>query len=323
MKVKKLIAIFILSAVLTAIFASCGNYQEKDKLYVIGTVFPQYDFARQIGGEHIDCEMLLQPGADSHSYTGDDPSDIYRIMKCDLFIYVGGETDSEWVERIKDSIESSGQKSPVFLSLCDVCDTIEEDSTGIIDEENESDESEAEPESDEHVWTSPKNAVLACLAIKDAMIGLDPKNAESYEENCTNYVDELLQLDEDYYTMIKNADSKTLVFADRFPFRYLAEEFGLSCYAAFSGCSSQSEPAPTTILKLCDLVEFKNIPCVFYIETSNSKVPEIISNATGCETALLHSCHTISQKELDSGETYLSIMKNNLSSLRKALYYDE
>ena len=324
MKIKRILSIIIIIAALTAVLASCGGNEVKDKPYVIGTVFPQFDFARQIGGEHIKCEMLLKPGADSHSYTGDDPSDVYKIMNCDLFIYVGGETDSEWVERIKENLESSGQKSPIFLSLCDVCDTIEEDDSGIINkEEEEEEEEESESENDEHVWTSPKNAVLASLAIKDALTEIDPDNATDYEKNCTHYVNELLQLDEDYYSLIKNADTKTLVFADRFPFRYLAHEFGLTCYAAFSGCSSQSEPAPTTILKLCELVEFKHIPCVFYIETSNSKVPEIISNATGCDTALLHSCHTISQKELDSGETYLSIMKNNLISLRKALYYDE
>ena len=321
MKIKKTITIIILLATLLALLASCGNVRTKDKPYVIGTIFPQHDFARQIGGELIDCEMLLRPGTDSHSYTGDDPSDLSRIMNCDLFIYVGGETDSEWVERIKGNLESSGQKSPVFLALCDVCDTIEEDDSGIIDKEEE--DLENETESDEHVWTSPKNAVLASIAIKDALVKIDPDNAKEYEKNCSGYVNELLELDDDYYSLIRKADTKTLVFADRFPFRYLAHEFGLTCYAAFSGCSSQSEPAPTTILKLCELVEYKHIPCVFYIETSNSKVPEIISNATGCDTALLHSCHTISQKELDSGATYLSIMKSNLNSLRKALYCDE
>lgn len=324
MKITKTIAIIILPVLLLPLLLSCSENVKKDKPYVIGTVFPQFDFARQIGKDLIDCEMLLKPGSDSHSYTGDDPSDIYKIMNCDLFIYVGGETDSNWVEAIKEKLDASGEKAPVFLALCDVCETIEENDDGIIEgEEEEETAIDEAPESDEHVWTSPKNAVLASLAIKDALCKIDPDNVEQYEKNCSEYVDRLLELDEKYLDLVKNADSKTLVFADRFPFRYLAHEFGLTCYAAFNGCSSQSEPSPTTVVKLCGLVETKSIPCVYYIETSNSKVPDLISSVTGCETALLHSCHTVTQTELDSGETYISIMTRNLENLRKGLYHAE
>ena len=285
---------------------------------MIGTVFPQFDFAREIGKDRIDCEMLLPPGADSHSYTGDDPSDIYRIMNCDLFIYVGGETDSAWVDKIKNMIDEDGEKSPRFLSLCEVCDVLTESSSGIIEGEEE-ENGEDEEEYDEHVWTSPKNAIKVSRAIADALCEIDPGNAAFYKDNCDEYIAKLTELDSSFTELAGAAKLRTLVFADRFPFRYLADEMGLKCYAAFNGCASQSEPSPTTVVKLCKIVEEQNLPYVFYIETSQSDVPELISSATGCETLLLHSCHTVTQGELHLGASYLSLMTQNLENLKKAL----
>jgi len=314
--IKKAISTFVILLAVLMLTPSCTHRKENDKPYVIGTVFPQYDISRVIGGDDAECEMLLPPGTDSHGYKGDSPSDIYKIMNCDLFIYVGGETDSEWVEAIKDKIESECEKMPVFLSLCDICDLIEEDDAGIV--ENEEEEL-GEPEYDEHVWTSPKNAIEIAEAISDELCRLDSANAADYTARCKEYVASLRSLDNGFREVFDNAEKKILVFADRFPFRYLANEYDLTCYAAFNGCAAQAEPAPTTIVKLCKIVEEENLPYVFYIETSQSDVPELISKSCGCGTVLLHSCHTVTQKELDDGVSYLSIMQKNLENLRKAL----
>ena len=313
----KRITAYILLIAMISIFAlaSCDRVTD-ERPCVIGTVFPQYDFARQIGGEDIRCEMLLPPGADSHGYTGDDPSDIYRIMNCDVFIYVGGETDSDWVEKIKTRLSGEEHK-PIFISMCDVCETIEEDEGALIEKE-EHEEEHHEGERDEHVWTSPKNAVLISEAIKDALCETDPANADKYGERFESYKSELLSLDKEFRELSEKTDNKTLVFADRFPFRYFANEYGYRCFAAFNGCASQSEPTPTTIVELCRIINENSLPCVYYIETSHSGVPELICKNTGCEKLLLHSCHTITERELKDGATYLSLMRRNLENLKKA-----
>ena len=303
--------------------ASCGE-AEDDRPYVIGTVFPQYDFARQIGGDDIKCEMLLPPGTDSHGYTGDSPTDIMKISKCDLFIYVGGETDSAWVEKVKEKLKDE-EKAPVFLALCDVCETIGEDDGAVIEGDDKdcgehfrSSADDAEEGYDEHVWTSPKNAAAASRAIADELSKIDPDKADIYKSRCDEYVAKLDTLDGEFRELSERSQNKTLVFADRFPFRYFADEYGYKCFAAFNGCASQSEPAPTTIVRLCNIVEENGLPYVFYIETSNSGVPDLICKNTGCGKLLLHSCHTVTQSELDGGATYLTLMEQNLKNLEKA-----
>ena len=313
----RIAALITALVVLLPLAASCAPKKEGGKIKVIGTVFPPYDFAREIGGDFVECEMLLRPGADSHSYTGDDPSDIYRILNCDLFIYIGGESDGEWVEKIKRLCESSGD-APRFLSLAECCGLLEESDEGMI----ETEDGDADGTFDEHVWTSPANAAASCEAICGALCEIDPANSESYRNNLDVYRAKLLDLDSEFLELAKAASCKTVVFADRFPFRYLADEMGLEYSAAFNGCSSQSEPSPTTVAKLCSIVTEKKLRYIFYIETSKSTVPDLIARNTGCTTLLLHSCHTVTKGQLDEGVSYLSLMEQNLENLRKALLYD-
>ncbi len=315
---KKIICV-ILFCTIIAVVPSCMTLTN-DKPYVIGTVFPQYDIAREIGADDIKCEMLLPPGADSHSYTGDDPTDIYKISKCDLFIYVGGETDSSWVDRVREKLKDEEHK-PVFLALCDVCETIGEEEDGIIEGEEEEEES-AEEGYDEHVWTSPKNAIAISRAVANELCKLSPDKAKTFRSRQEGYEAKLEVLNEKFETLCTGGTKKPLIFADRFPFRYFANEYGFTCYAAFNGCATQSEPSPTTVVRLCKLVEKYDIPYVFYIETSNSGVPDLICKNTGCGKLLLHSCHTVTQSELDSGVTYLSLMEQNYTNLEKAIKND-
>lgn len=312
---------------LTASFSSCVKETgDSGIIKVVGTVFPQYDFARAVGGNRVECEMLMSPGTDSHSYTGDNPSDILKIQKSDLFIYVGGETDESWVEKVLDTIENSGETPPKTIALTDVCNVIEESDVGIMENDAHEDHEEhgehEESEYDEHVWTSLSNCVQAVSAIKEALCELDPDGRAYYEQNAKEYTDRLLELDRNFDELFDGKENITLVFADRFPFRYFAEDHSLECYAAFNGCASQSEPSPTTIVKLCNIVTEKNLPYIFYTETSQSAVPEVMEKATGATALMLHSCHTVSENQLKSGVTFLELWQKNYDTLEKAFKND-
>ena len=293
-----------------------------ERVRVAATIFPPCDFVRQIGGEYVDVVQLLKPGMEPHSYEP-SPADIIRIMDSDLFLYAGGESDV-WVEEI---LEGSDQ-APVSCSLLDWVDPLEEEtSEGMQVKEHHHEHAEGETdgvhleetEYDEHVWTSPVNAQLLVEQIRDVLISLDPGREEIYEKNAAAYLEELRALDEDYRQMTENAKRKTLVFGDRFPFLYLVRTYGLEYYAAFPGCSGESEPSAATIAFLTDQVEEEGIPVVFQLELSNGRVADAIAEAAGAETEILHSCHTLTVSEAERGETYLSLMRRNLEALRRAL----
>lgn len=314
---KKVISfLLILSLVPFCLFA-CSDTEDNGKIKVVATIFPQYDFAGIVGGEYCDVQMLMSPGSDSHSYSGDNPSDILKIADCDLFIYTGGESDAEWVDGVLKKVFDAGC-NPQTVSLFDVCEILDEENEGIIEAEEEEGEHGGH-EGDEHVWTTPKNAELAVYAVRDALCGIDPAHSDYYTSNAEEYAKKLQALDEAFCALSQNAGCKTLVFADRFPFLYFAKEYGFECYAAFNGCASQSEPSPTAIVKLCRIIEENGLKNVFYTETSQSSVPTTISNATGAVPTLLHSCHTVTQKQLDSGISYLELMNMNLENLKEAL----
>ena len=293
-----------------------------ERVRVAATIFPPCDFVRQIGGEYVDVVQLLKPGMEPHSYEP-SPADIIRIMDSDLFLYAGGESDV-WVEEILEGSD----RAPVSCSLLDWVDPLEEEtSEGMQVKEHHHEHAEGETdgvhleetEYDEHVWTSPVNAQLLVEQIRDVLISLDPGREEIYEKNAAAYLEELRALDEDYRQMTENAKRKTLVFGDRFPFLYLVRTYGLEYYAAFPGCSGESEPSAATIAFLTDQVEEEGIPVVFQLELSNGRVADAIAEAAGAETEILHSCHTLTVSEAERGETYLSLMRRNLEALRHAL----
>ena len=273
--------------------------------------FPAYDFARQITGGRANVILLLSPGADSHSYEP-TPADILTIENSDLFIYTGGKSD-EWLGRTLASLEND---SLSVVKMMDVTDAlVEETVEGMETEQGDSDEIEY----DEHVWTSPKNAVKISAAIAEKMSEIDPDNAEFYFENLRGYTDELNRLDEDFHNVCENGARKCMVFGDRFPFRYLADEMGLDYRAAFMGCSDETEPSVQTLVYLIDKVRAENIPVVFTIEFSNKKTAETISEETGAKVLEMHSCHNVSREDFDGGATYVSLMRKNLENLKKAL----
>jgi len=323
--------IFILLLSTAAAMSGCqikGNDSETEKtnasekrLSIVTTIFPQYDFARQIVGDRADMTMLLAPGAESHSYEP-SPQDIIKIQNSDIFIYNGGENDV-WVDNILDSIDHSDIK---IIKLLDCVDPLGE----VLKEgmEPEEEEAAAEPDAseagdgieyDEHVWTSPKNAIIITNVIRDIVCYEDSANADYYQSNAKQYTDQLTELDNEFTAVIGNAKRKTFVFGDRFPLRYFADCYGLDYWAAFPGCSSETEPSAATVAFLVDKVKADHIPVVFKIELSTGNVAKSIAKATGAKVMTFYSCHNLSGEDFENGETYVSLMKRNVESLKEAL----
>lgn len=293
---------------------SSSDISSEGKISVVATIFPPYDFTRQIGGENINVTMLLKPGIESHSYDP-TPQDIIKIQNCDLFIYVGGESD-EWV---KDILNSNDKKPKKVIALMDCVDVVEEETVEGMDSGKEEHNDGDKVEYDEHVWTSPKNAVLITKKICSVLSEIDKSNAKLYEANTKEYCTKLSSLDSKFRNITDNAKRKTIVFGDRFPFRYFADEYSLKYYAAFPGCSSETEPSAATISFLINKVKSEKIPVVFSIELSNGKVSDTICESTGAKKLTFNSCHNITQKQFDSGVTYIDLMNENVNSLREAL----
>jgi len=289
-----------------------------EKLNVVATVFPPYDFVREIAGNNVELTMLLLPGSESHSYDP-TPQDIIMIQNCDIFIYVGGESD-EWVDKILNSMDTGNMK---IIPLMDLVDTVEEEVVEGMEEEEEHEEeiSEAEalPELDEHVWTSPENAITIVKYITNALCELDSSNASAYESNAAAYLKKLSELDESFQQVVDKALRNTVIFADRFPFRYFADAYNLDYYAAFPGCSTETEASAATVAFLIEKVNEENIPVVFHIEFSNEKMADAICESTGAGKMLLHSCHNITKDDFESGVSYLELMNQNVENLKEAL----
>lgn len=316
---KKVFVFIILACAL--VLCGCGTETEtaaeSDVLSIVTTAFPAYDFARSVAGEGANVTLLVPPGAESHSFEP-SPQDILRINSCDLLICNGGESEA-WLETIADGLDTDVR----ILSMLECVDAIEEEiKDGMQHREHtheEHGEHGEEVEYDEHVWTSPVNAVRICRAICAELCAADPDNAAVYIENTGAYCAELSELDEAFREVCKNANGHTLIFADRFPVRYFVEEYGLDYYAAFPGCADDAEPSARTVAFLIDRVREDDIPAVLYIEFSNQKMADVICEETGCEKLLFHSCHNVGADELADGVTYLELMRGNIETLKEAL----
>lgn len=316
----RLMAVILAAGIAAAAVTGCGVKQEEPddgKLKIVTTIFPQYDFVRAITGGTgaVNVRMLLSPGEEVHSYEP-TPLDIKEIQNCDLFIYVGAENDV-WVDRI---LENMGDKRPETLRLVDLTETVAEESVeGMMEEKGHDHEESREEEADEHVWTSPAKAAEITEAIAQKMAELDPANADDYLANAQDYEAKILDLDAQFRQIAENAERKILVFGDRFPIRYFAEGYGLDYFAAFSGCSSESEPSASTLAFLIDKVREEEIPVVFSIEFSNGNIARAICESTGAVQRTYNSCHNVTKEQMENGATYVSLMSENLETIREAL----
>mgnify|MGYP002551190837 FL=1 len=302
---KRLIAILLcLCLMLCGCTAQPEKPHDETKLQIVCTSFPAYDFAREIAGDRAELTLLIKPGSEVHSYEP-TPKDMIRIQESDLFICNGGESE-QWAETL-----ITPKLNTIYMMDC--VDTVEESADGIYNAED------GEPELDEHVWTSPLNAIKISEEICNALCKLDTDNAEAYKTNFTAYKAQLMALDREFRQVIKNSGKHTLVFADRFPMRYFALEYGLDCYAAFPGCSSETEPSAKTVAYLIDRVREDKIPAVLYMEFSNQKMADVICEDTGCRKLPFYSAHSVSAEQFEQGVSYLDLMRINLNSLKEAL----
>lgn len=357
-KKSKLLALGLVLVLIIGSLYGCGfgkgknsTNESQGKLKVVATIFPVYDFLREIGGDKIDLTMLMTPGAETHSFEP-TPKDITKVNDADLFAYVGGDSD-EWVDKILDG--TKGNKDMKVVTLMDCVETVaEEHVEGMTVEEDDhdhdhdhdkdsdndkdSDHKESkddkdsdhkdhdedsdhheEAEQDEHVWTSPVNAMEIVKKLTKELKSLDPDNADYYQKNCDEYMKKLKILDEKFEDVVKNGKRKEIIFGDRFPFRYFVDRYGLKYYAAFPGCSSDTEASASTIAFLTDKMKSDNIPVVFHIELSNDKIANSIGEATGAKVRQMNAVHNVTKDDFENGESYLSLMEKNIKVLEEAL----
>ena len=345
MKISKMMTVFCAAAFTMCGVTACdtnGTLQRTsaeggDKMQIVTTIFPEYDWVENILGDRADAAevtMLLDNGVDLHSYQP-TAEDIMKISTCDMFIYVGGESD-EWAE---DVLESAVNKDMVVINLMDAlgdsvkAEEIVEGMEAEHDHEHEEGEEddpdheheegeECEEEMDEHVWLSLKNAEVLCGVIADGLGQIDSENADIYTANAEAYTAELAELDAQYADAVAGAEVKTLLFGDRFPFRYMVDDYGLDYYAAFVGCSAETEASFETIVFLAGKTDELGLSSIMTIEGSDQRIAETIRDNTASkdqQILTMDSLQSTTLKDAANGTSYLSVMKSNLEVLKEAL----
>lgn len=306
-KLKTLICTALLLALTVCALGTA--HAEEEKRSIVCTSFPCYDIARAVAGDRAEIQLLIKPGAEVHSFEP-TPSDILSLAECDLFAYVGGESDA-WVT---DILSSFGSSAPQTLRFFDCVEGVEaEHDHGAEDEHHD------EHEYDEHIWTSPVNACAMVNSMADALCEIDPESEALYRENASTYISEIEELDVQIREVVTNAARRELIFADRFPLLYFAREYGLDWCAAFPSCSSESEPSAKTIAALIDRVVSDGIPVIYVLELSNGRTAQAISAETGAQVRTFYSMQNVTESDFAAGETYVSLMQRNIAALQEGL----
>jgi zinc transport system substrate-binding protein len=312
----------LLALLLAAALPGCGRRAApaNGRLRVGCTLFPYYDFVRQIGGEDVDVTLLVAAGREVHSFEP-TPLDVITLSRADVFLCNGGESEA-WVG---DILDAAGEHIGTVLTMMDYADAVEEEVVEGMqvqkDDHDHDDEGheEDEIEYDEHIWTSPVVAAQLCRVIGAALAEADPAHAEHYEARLAAYLEELAALDADLRQAVAAGKRHTLIFGDRFPLLYFCRTYGLDYRAAFHGCSSDTEPSLATLKYLIDRVGAERIPVVYTIELSSQKIARAIADTTGARVLTFQSCQTVSRADFDGGETYVSLMRRNLEALKEGL----
>ncbi|MCD7826829.1 MAG: metal ABC transporter substrate-binding protein [Clostridiaceae bacterium] len=312
----RLFVCFLLLGAVSFCLTGCTKTEEKQdeegKLKVVATVFAEYDFLKNIAGDQIDLTMLLKPGADLHTFDP-TPKDMTSVQSADLFVTIGGESDA-WAEQITESVDSDTLQTVRLMDLVD--EVVEEETVQGMQEESDDTE---EKELDEHVWTSPKNAIQIVQGLTDILCELDTENEKIYQENSETYIKKLESLDRQFTEVVNNAERNLIIVADRFPFRYFADAYGLEYYAAFPGCSTETDASAETVSFLIDTVKSENIPVVFHVELSSEAMCDTVCEETGAKKAQLNAVHNVSKTDFEAGKGYYELMQENVSVLEEAL----
>lgn len=302
---KRILGLVLTLIIILSAFCSCTNKSKTDdsKLNIVTTIFPYYDFAKNIVGDKVNVNLLLSPGSEPHHFEP-SPSQMVDIENCDLFIYTGGESD-EWAESIIDGLDSKVK----VLKLIDCVTTYNEEET----DKTQNDEI------DEHIWTSPENAIEITNIISKEIQNIDKTNADYYKQNTDSYLEELSSLDAKFQDIVDNGKKNKIVFGDRFPILYFVKQYNLDYECAFPGCSHETEPGIATINRLIDVVKEENIPVVFYLDFSNQSVANLLCEDTGAKSLVYHSCHNVTADDFEKGVSYISLMEENAEALKEAL----
>lgn len=292
----------LILCLITALLVSCASVQRQEAenhLQVVATVFPCYDFAHRIGGDLCDVTMLITPGTEPHGY---EPTlaDTAKLSECDLLLCGGGESDV-WAAELVE-----GHDRPAVFQMND-CVALLPEHEGHEDEGY-----------DEHVWTSPANAQKIALGICEQMCLRDPENAPAYRENCAALLAQLEALDDDFAQLAAASQGCPLIFADRFPFAYLAKDYGFECFSALDHCGGVTEPSLNDLAELIDVARTRAVRGIFYLEFSDDRTAQTIAEAVGAKTLRLHSCHNVTKAEWDAGASYVSLMQENLQAIKTA-----
>ena len=304
---KTLICIALLLALTVCTLGTAHAAGEKRS--IVCTSFPCYDVARAVAGDRAEIQLLIKPGAEVHSFEP-TPSDILSLAGCDLFAYVGGESDA-WVT---DILSSFGGDAPRTLRFFDCVEGIEAEHDHGAESEHHD-----EHEYDEHIWTSPVNACAMVNAMADALCEIDPESEALYRENASTYISEIEELDAQIREVVESAVRREVIFADRFPLLYFAREYGLDWCAAFPSCSSESEPSAKTIAALIDRVVSDGIPVIYVLELSNGRTAQAISAETGAQVCTFYSMQNVAESDFSAGETYVTLMQRNIAVLQEGL----
>ena len=317
------ILVLIISFIgIISILLNCFDYTKKsdEKVQIIATLFPQYDFAKQIGGDKVEVKLLLPPGTESHTYEP-TPQDMVTISNSDLFIYTGEEMEP-WAESlisgIKTDIKVLDLSKTVDLIHIEEFEEIEDD-----EEEHEHEhehehhhEHEHEHEYDPHIWLNPLNAVEMVKSIEEQLIEVDPTNADFYRNNAEKYMSEIQQLDIEFENTIKENNIKKIAFGGAFAYAYFIERYDLDYISAYETCGENAEPSTIKIKNVIDYIKKNNIPVIFYKEYTTGNVARTISEATGAKMVVFNTVHNVSKEEIEAGESYVSIMRKNLEGFK-------
>lgn len=329
MKIKKIIflvlAIVIVIGICVGIGFSGNNQKNNAKYKVVVSNFASYDFLRAIIGNNSDVELtfLIGPGKDAHSY---DPTarDLIKIQDSDLFVYVGGEMEN-WADKVINSLDTTGTE---IICIADFVDTMEEKEVDGAEEHEHDHEDEEEEEDehdheegafDEHIWTSPENAIKMVNALEEAMEKVDNENSNKYKENADKYIAQIKDVDSKIQNIVDNKVRDRLIFADKMPMQYFIDYYDLKVSAAFDGCSTEVDPSAKTIAYLQNKVKEEKIPVVLYIELNPGTVAQIIANETGTKALQIQTLHNVSLDDFENGETWVSLMTRNIDVLKEAL----
>lgn len=357
MKILKRSIALLVGIILCFNMAGCNsdtgkeNDKNKYKLTIMTTLFPYYDFVRAVVGDvsDIHVELLLAPGQDAHSFEP-TPDDIIKIDDADLFIYNGGSIEN-WVEKVVDSLGNKSQIQMRMMEHLEKMGFVKEEEHGGNHSESDLDNKSAHEEQifaveeheheeheyvhedkemqegnehnheevDEHIWTSPVYSMILVQDICNKLCEMMPENKEIFQKNAGNYINQLKTIDRQFREIVKKSEHKEIIFADKFPLRYFADAYGLKYYAAFPGCSGDTEPSAKTVAFLIDKVKDKDVNGVFYLELSSQAMADVICDDTNVKKYQFNSCHNITQKQFDSGVTYLDLMRENVKALKAVL----